>query len=519
MKTFCRGDADASWRKPRRPDERQRKMSDEKKSMRESEATDAKARRVGKALAGLREWTSLNSVLLDESERESLFSIIDSLDERDGTDEEADELSEVAEPAETSGEEARESDANDTADEPQADETPKTPQTASAATGGDDELDPTEPLPIMPMSNILTDVAARKVMGYSIDSGNDALARSIRMKKAIKGGIGSFVPESVTDAVTTTATRALFRADALSQRVGEASERRRRGYAAADVHLLGIRFVRRLASMLSEISDITSDGLMGDAAESLERAVDWHEDGYYEAASLVGHDGAYEAARRVRREFDGAWAWVYENVLSAAGRSEGPDFRRSFWESGDVSHDAMDDVMLDGPVSWIGKVVSGEPTVDDLRRLPSAELERLSDMLDEFSEATLSWPEVYPDHPQISEFPDDWPERQYWDLLGGIRTRGAQESSERVTEVGQDGEEKTFIRTKTNEQMGLAFSAWTQDCHEAASVFDSWGHDNAGDPAVRSVMEVLTQEERERIVAQRKAAWDWFGRYAFCMAS
>lgn len=385
-----------------------------------------------------------------------------------------------------------------------------------AAPAGDGDVPGADvPIPIVPMSNILLDVAAERIMGHSPYDSDDPLSRSIRAKRAIRDGIGWFAPKAVTEGLSTASSRAIFCMSHARDHMASVREIRKSGYSSGDVATLGPSLVRRFAQMLQEVSDTTSDGLMDDVAKVLARASSWHEHGYHDTASLLGHESAYETGVRLRREFDRAWDWVREHVFDLGNLPGEPRFRREFWTPEASSLATGDGIR--GIVRGMGSVAHGDPTPTDLRAMPYAELARLSDMLREFAESTVSWPEVYPDHPQLCEIGDDWADRQYWDLLGGIRTNNAQGSRERITEVGDDGKEKVYYRAKTNRQMGLSFAAWTQDCYEAATVIGHWGRENAHEETAEDLRDIMTPEDRQEIEGRRKAAWQWLGRYAFCM--
>lgn len=172
---------------------------------------------------------------------------------------------------------------------------------------------------------------------------------------------------------------------------------------------------------------------------------------------------------------------------------------------------------LGDAILGLGRLAQGLPTRDDLRELPHGELLRLSELLDEFAEVTQSWPEVYPCEPVVVAAGDDWADSQYWNLLGGIRTGNRQDATERVTEMDENGEEQVFYRVKTNRQMGLAFSAWTADCHEVASTIEFWAKEKGGDGTALMVRDMMTPDERGELERRRKKAWDWLGAYAFMM--
>ena len=87
----------------------------------------------------------------------------------------------------------------------------------------------------------------------------------------------------------------------------------------------------------------------------------------------------------------------------------------------------------------------------------------------------------------------------------------------RVTEEDSDGVEHTFYRIKTNRQMGLAFSAWTEDCHEASQIFGFWGDGMAGDESARMLVDVMTKDEKDDIWRRCEEAWKWLGDYIFMM--
>lgn len=373
------------------------------------------------------------------------------------------------------------------------------------------------PIPIVPISHVLTEAAARRLIDG--DGGRqDALGRSMRIRQAIRGTVGEVAPKFVTDGLERVSARAIHRLSDASTAVRQARQVRLSGYSDEEVSLLGVSFLRRLAGMLSDIARITADADMRQAAKAISSCVDWHEDGYGEMAALLGHEAATRTGMRMRAAFDEAWEWVYEHVFADGRHAEEPAFRRLFWEDEAEQRELVPADRAEGVLRDAGNAFLGLPTIADLKALPHAELGRLSDMLREFAETATSWPEVYPDRPLLSDTGDEWPGSQYWDLLGGIRTGDVQGSREKVVETDDGGTERTYYRAKTNEQMGTRFASWTQDCHDASKVLGYWASDNAGDKSARTVRSVMTDDERAEVARQRRDAWDWLGRYAFCMA-
>lgn len=369
------------------------------------------------------------------------------------------------------------------------------------------------PLPIMPTSNILTDRGAERVMNGTIESGGDPLSRSVRAKRFIHENLDGIAPDFVTRGLSRMSANAIFAMSHVFDQLTDMSDIHTKGRKSEDIVLLGVTFLQRLSKMLQQVSDITSDGLLSDAADTIRMALAWHEDGYYETAAILGNEVAYMASQRVRKQFDSAWSWLYDGVFSpdAAGKCLS---WREFWSKPlGVGTDIL--AGLGTALSDIAKGAQGEPTLEDLHALPHGELARLATLLDEFAEVTQSWPEAYGNRPLLPEVGDDWADSQYWNLLGGVRTNDVQGSLGKVTETDEDGNEQVFYRTKTNRQMGLAFSAWTWDCHEASCVLGFWARENAKEDTISMLRDIMTAEERDEIERRRRKAWDWLGQYLF----
>lgn len=389
------------------------------------------------------------------------------------------------------------------------------------ALGGEPDADDAEglgPWPIMPMSNILTERAAQRILDRSVDSDDDPISKSIRARKMIHESLDGIAPDFVTEGLSRASSKAIYKASKLSEVLTDMQDVHREGRTSEDITNLGMRFLKRLTGMLGEVSDITSDGLLHDSVESLDRAISWYTLGYHDTASLLGHEAAYDASLRVRREFDSAWEWLGENVFSDTPTSRGLPSHREFWDKDQELPHADDGIIDFGRIIRdMGNAVSGNPTSADLHALPYMELLRLSELLDEFAEVTQSWPEVYGNRPVLAEAGDDWEDRQYWNLLGGIRRGDRRNTMETVTETDGDGNEQVFYRVKTNRKMGLAFSAWTQDCHEASKVIEFWGRQNGQDPSTMTLLDIMTADEKATIMERRKAAWKWVGDHIFMM--
>jgi hypothetical protein len=320
------------------------------------------------------------------------------------------------------------------------------------------------------------------------------------------------MPTPIAKGLAKTSSKVVLRFSHIQDIIADMHSRRQMGHTPSDVTLLGPHFLMRLADMLGRLADITSDGLMCDISDTLSRAVAWHDDGYYRMSALLGETAAYEASLRVRREFDYAWEWLYDNMFAPSGSHRRPCDSDRFSIHADEGAIDLEKVMGD-----IGRFAGGEPTMADLRALPHGELVRLSVLLGEFAETTEGWPEVYGNRPALAKVGADWEDSRYWNILGGIRKRDYRDAMERVTEEGSDGVEHTFYRIKTNRQMGLAFSAWTEDCHEASRIFGFWGDGMAGDESARMLVDVMTEDEKDDIWRRCEEAWKWLGDYIFMM--
>lgn len=364
--------------------------------------------------------------------------------------------------------------------------------------------------PVMPRSQpVLPYVAERIIDGARDGGGDDLLSRIVSTKHRVSDALRGHVPDGVADGAGRLAGRVAARATRLSADAAEATARIR-GEGGLDTYNLGVEYLRRTAEMVRRISDLSNDGIADDTATMLLDAAEWVDGGYLDASGSLGAETAAEMGVRVARNLDAAWKWLYDNIMTCAVPKPISKARVGMAVDPALVPAIQSPVL--SAVSGIGQRLGQGWDDESLVHMSGQGMRDLADALDKFARSTFGWPDDYPESPLLStRGGDEWPDCQYWDLLSFVHgdAQGAQTTVERE----EDGEVRTYHTVRTNREMGLAFCAWTEDCHAAARTLGLWADCNDGTGNSRVLASVMSWDEAEEMKEIRRRTWEWLGEH------